>query len=211
MAKVTHRMKDALRRAVLAYSVRNRRHKAEAIRGWIEARGCVDALFVGTMGDEHAANPNMSNAGIVEKRIAETIPVKMSINVEPTQTSYPFQIADARDMPFVDGYVDFALANAIIEHVGGMPEQRKMVEEMTRVARCWVITTPNLWFPIESHTTTLFLHWLPSWRKGREHQFTRLLSRRQFCALLPSGAEVHGHFFSPTFMAFYARAFEAVD
>jgi hypothetical protein len=46
-------------------------------------------------------------------------------------------------MPFEEDYVDFALANAIIEHVGQEAEQRKMVHEMTRVVCTWVITTPN--------------------------------------------------------------------
>jgi hypothetical protein len=77
---------------------------------------------------------------------------EMGINIESAKTAYPFMIADARDLPFDEDYVDFALANAVIERVGGQADQERMICEMTRVARCWVITPPNLWFPMESHT-----------------------------------------------------------
>lgn len=198
-------VKKIVRKAVLAYSVRNRHRKAADILAWLHEQDVKNILFVGTMGDEHIGNADMINAGIVEKRIAASYDVKMSINIEPAVTGYPFMIADARDMPFEDDYVDFALANAIIEHVGQESEQRKMVEEMTRVARTWVITTPNKWFPIESHTSAVFLHWLPSWRRRHEEDFTRLLSRRQFRELLPPGATLSGAPWSPTFTARYVK------
>ena len=202
---VSQRFKQNVRKAVLWYSVRNRHRKATNITAWLEGQRVRDVLFVGAMGDEHAGDANMVNAGIVEKRIADSYDVKMGINVEPAVTSYPFMIADARDMPFEDDYVDFALANAIIEHVGQEAEQRKMVQEMTRVARTWVITTPNKWFPVESHTSAVFVHWLPSWRAKHESEFTRLLSRRQFRRLLPAGAKLRGMPWSPTFTAYYSR------
>jgi ubiquinone/menaquinone biosynthesis C-methylase UbiE len=190
---------------VLIYSVRNRHRKATDITAWLADHDVKDVLFVGAMGEEHEGNADMVNAGIVEKRIAATYDVKMGINVEPAITPYPFMIADARAMPFEDDYVDFALANAIIEHVGQEAEQQKMVQEMTRVARTWVITTPNKWFPVESHTSAVFVHWLPSWRAEHEQEFTRLLSRRQFRRLLPPGAKLRGMPWSPTFTAYFAR------
>lgn len=194
-----------VRKAVLTYSIRNRRRKASQILDWLRSQRVEEVLLVGTMGDEHAGNDDMINTGIVERRIATNYKIKMSINIEPAITNYPFQIADARDMPFPNDYVDFALANAIIEHVGQEPDQKKMVDEMTRVARAWVITTPNKWFPIESHTSAVFMHWFPSWSRKHEADYTRLLSKRQFRALLPPGAELLGAPWSPTFTARYSR------
>lgn len=194
-----------VRKAILAYSVRNRARKASTIQRWMAESDVKSVLLVGTMGDEHADNAGMVNAGIIEKSISENYEIKMSINVEPAVTSYPFMIADARDMPFTNDYVDFALANAIIEHVGQEADQLRMVEEMTRVARSWVITTPNKWFPIESHTSAVLVHWFPSWRRKHETQFTRLLSRREFRRLLPPGVELHGAPWSPTFIARYDK------
>lgn len=128
----------------------------------------------------------------------------MGINLVKVDVPYPSMVADARDMPFPDDYVDFALANAIIEHVGDRDDQARFVAEHCRVARCWAITTPNKWFPIESHTAVAFLHWLPSWRAKRR-EFSRLLSLREFRELLPESAEVHGRPWSPTFTALYQR------
>ena len=146
------------------------------------------------------------NQGIVERAVENGREVVMGINVEQPEgdLGYPFQIADARAMPFPDNYVDFALANAIIEHVGDEAEQRQFVAEHVRVARTWVMTTPNTWFPIESHTARLFRHWSPAWR-AQQSEFTRLLSKREFRALLPAEARVVGHWWSPTFTAYYSR------
>ena len=194
-----------IRRAVLRYSLYNRRKKTHFILGFLAEQGVRDVLLVGATGDENGDNPNLVNSGVIEKSIAEYYPVKLGINIEPASTAYPFVIADARAMPFTDDYVDFALANAIIEHVGQECDQRRMVEEMTRVARTWIITTPNKWFPVESHTSTLFLHWAPGWRKDHGKEFSRLLSRREFRALLPRTAKLSGGLLSPTFTASYVR------
>lgn len=194
-------MKSIVRRAVVWYSIRNRKSKAAAISHWMDEHDCKTVLFVGALGAE-STDPNTA---IVEDAIAEGRTVKMGINVYPCDTTYPFMVADGRDMPFEDGYVDFALSNAIIEHVGDEGDQRRFVDEQTRVARCWVITTPNKWFPIESHTSVLFAHWFPSWRKDRD-EFTRLLSLREFKALLPGGTLVKGRWWSPTFTAYFDQA-----
>jgi hypothetical protein len=185
--------------------LRNRNRKAVEIVDWLRLHSVKDVLLVGTAGEELTSNSEMVNVGIIERRIADTFDIKMGINIYPAKTSYPFIIANACDMPFEDNYVDFALANAIIEHVGDQVDQLKMVQEMTRVARAWVITTPNKWFPIESHTSVVFLHWLPSWRRKHKQDFTRLLSRRDFRRLLPPGATLVGEPWSPTFTAYYAR------
>jgi hypothetical protein len=200
------RFKRPVREVALAYSKINRRKKADAILAFLRNENVKDVLLVGATGHEHDSERLMSHEGIVERRIADGYEIKMGINIAPSQiTEHPFMVADARNMPFEDDYVDFALANAIIEHVGKEHEQRQMVNEMTRVARSWVITTPNKWFPVESHTHTVFLHWLPSWRRKHEREFTRLLSLREFRALLPAGAVVSGSPWSPTFLAHYVR------
>lgn len=182
----------------------NRHRKADQILSWLREQGVEDVLFVGTLGDRQSSTTDLSNADIVERRIADNYEIKMSIDIEPAATKYPFLVADARNMPFPDNYVDFALANAVIEHVGQEVDQQRMVDEMTRVSRTWVITTPNKWFPVESHTSAVLLHWFPSWRKRHDVNFSRLLSLREFRALLPHDAEVFGAPWSPTFLARYA-------
>ncbi len=62
--------------------------------------------------------------------------------------------------PFRDREFDIVHSNAVIEHVGGPEAQRLFLKELARVAKKGMITTPNRYFPIETHTKVPFLHWL---------------------------------------------------
>ncbi len=194
-----------VRTAITRFSILSRRRKARLISDWMGERGCQTLLFVGCLGEEDEGLPN---SNIVENLISEGRQVIMGINIYHRTTSHPFMIADGRRMPFPDNYVDFALANAIIEHVGNESDQARLVAEHCRVARCWAITTPNRWFPVESHTATLFRHWSPKWRNIERPDFTRLLSLSEFNRLLPPGTEVMGHWWSPTFTALYCASMD---
>lgn len=61
--------------------------------------------------------------------------------------------------PFDDKVFDWVYCNAVIEHVGDDAAQIQFVNEMLRVSRNVFFTTPYKYFPVESHTNTLFLHW----------------------------------------------------
>lgn len=62
--------------------------------------------------------------------------------------------------PFADNQFDWVFSNAVIEHVGNKTDQLLFINEMLRVGESVFFTTPNKWFPIESHTNVFFLHWL---------------------------------------------------
>lgn len=70
-------------------------------------------------------------------------------------------------LPFEDGQFDVAFSNAVIEHVGSSAAQQKFISELLRVSKAFFITTPNRWFPIETHTMLVLIHYLPVkwWRK----------------------------------------------
>lgn len=73
-----------------------------------------------------------------------------------------FAEANILDLPFADGSFDIVHSAAVWEHVGSRANQQRMLRECLRVARRAVcLTTPNRWFPIELHTQTPLLHWLP--------------------------------------------------
>jgi SAM-dependent methyltransferase len=103
--------------------------------------------------------------------------------------------ASGTDLPFEDDAFDVAFSNAVIEHVGGREEQRRFVEELCRVAPRVFLSTPNRWFPLETHTLVPLVHWLPrtaadramrTLRRGNwEH--VQLLSRRELLGLFPPG------------------------
>jgi SAM-dependent methyltransferase len=62
--------------------------------------------------------------------------------------------------PFVDVAFDVVHSNAVLEHVGSEERQLAFLGECLRVGRSGIVTTPNRFFPIESHTLLPFLHWL---------------------------------------------------
>jgi hypothetical protein len=73
-----------------------------------------------------------------------------------------FVQADALDLPFADGAFDLIHSSAVLEHVGSITNQARMIREASRVARRGIcLTTPNRWFPIEFHTVLPLVHWLP--------------------------------------------------
>lgn len=188
-----------LRRAVIAFSVRSRRRKAALIQRYMERRAIANVVFVGCSPGRNA------NEAIVENAVADKAEVLLACDVLECDVPWPFQVADGRDLPLPDDYTDMVLANAVIEHVGDESDQRRFVSEQTRVGRSWVITTPNRWFPVEAHTSKVLLHWSPSWRRERR-EFTRLLSKKEFAALLPADTEIVGRPWSATFTAFHPAA-----
>ena len=68
---------------------------------------------------------------------------------------------DGKKFPFNDQEFDVCWTNATIEHVGSKENQIMFLKEIKRVAKAAFITTPNKYFPIEVHTRTPLLHFLP--------------------------------------------------
>ncbi len=73
---------------------------------------------------------------------------------------------DAADLSgYADNSFDLAFSNSVIEHVGDYERQKKMVSEMSRVARHRYIQTPNKYFPIEPHYGFPLFQFFPLWLK----------------------------------------------
>ena len=124
-------------------------------------------------------------------------------DLEPLRRAYPdatFVQADGRELPFDDLAFDVVHSNAVVEHVGGETEQRRFVHELTRVARAGFVTTPERWFPFDTHTRLPVCHWLPRplmirafEALGRPERGIWLLSRRRFRRLFPPDVQVQVH------------------
>jgi len=68
-------------------------------------------------------------------------------------------------LPFKNGAVDIAFANAVLEHVPTSC-QKDFVSEIARVARTYaMLAVPDYLCPIEVHSRIPFLHWFPGWRR----------------------------------------------
>ena len=96
--------------------------------------------------------------------------------------------------PFENKSFDLCWSNAVIEHVGNRTKQVQFLKEIKRVSNKAFVTTPNRRFPIEIHTRTPLLHYLPkpwfesylkkSGKKWATGKYMNLLSLRDVKRLL---------------------------
>ena len=68
---------------------------------------------------------------------------------------------DGKRIPYADNAFDVCWSNAVIEHVGSREAQLEFMKELIRTSKKVFLTTPNRYFPIEVHTRTPLLHFLP--------------------------------------------------
>jgi SAM-dependent methyltransferase len=105
--------------------------------------------------------------------------------------------ASGTELPFEDDAFDIAFSNAVVEHVGERAVQRRFVAELCRVASRVFVSTPNRWFPVETHTLVPLAHWLPPGPRDRVFKALRrdswegveLLSRGELVDLFPPGVQ----------------------
>jgi ubiquinone/menaquinone biosynthesis C-methylase UbiE len=93
------------------------------------------------------------------------ISVSDQLITDETKLKFPnveFVLGDGLSLDFPENSFDIVFSNAVLEHVGNYENVEKFILESYRVSRREVILiTPNRWFPLETHTKILFLHWLP--------------------------------------------------
>ena len=84
------------------------------------------------------------------------------------QEKYPGTLcvqADGRSLPFKNGTVDIAVANAVLEHVP-LNGQESFAFEISRVIKCRaVLAVPDRWCPLEIHSRISIAQWLSWWRR----------------------------------------------
>lgn len=192
----------AMYRAIVAFSVRSRTRKAALITAYMRAHGIRSVILVGVGG--HGGTLS-ANERIVENALAAEAQVLAACDLLVAPVPWPFVLADGRRLAFRDRAADLVVSSAVLEHVGDELDQRAFIAEQLRVGRHVVLTTPNRWFPVESHTHVVFRHWRAAWRRDRD-EFTRLLSLRELRALLPTGSRIVGRSISATFVAFVGPA-----
>lgn len=180
----------------LAYRISgfNRRRKWEQFLKLMRPDATTSVLDVGFSDKEYSPTDNF-----IEKHYPWPAQITALSVDQPEEfpRRYPQVQAIAyagREFPFADEQFDVCWSNAVIEHVGDRPRQLLFLREIHRVARAAFITTPNRYFPIEVHTRTPLLHFLPKrWfdaylrRVGHEWatgDYMHLLSRRGLESLL---------------------------
>jgi ubiquinone/menaquinone biosynthesis C-methylase UbiE len=83
-----------------------------------------------------------------------------------------YVVFDGCSIPFPDKSFDLVFSNAVIEHIIGRPRQEAFAREVMRVGRSWFVTTPNYWYPFESHHHLPLFQFLP---RSAQMAYNRLL------------------------------------
>ncbi len=127
------------------------------------AVGETDTIIdVGVTGEPVYEHSNYLEAWYPFKQQLTAVSIDDTSSLQPLYPGVSFRRADGRALPFPDRCFDFAHASAVIEHVGSRALQIRLLAEMWRVCRKGLfLTTPNRWFPIETHSALPLIHWLP--------------------------------------------------
>lgn len=180
----------------LAYKISafNRHRKWRRFLDTFQPTADLRILDVGYSAEEYSSTDNF-----LEKhyRWPEQITALGIDPPEPFQANYPRVNVvqyDGSDFPFEDNEFDICWSNAVVEHVGDHERQLKFLSEINRVSRSAYVTTPNRFFPVEVHTRTPLLHYMPKstfdsylrltgqdWAAG---DYMHLLSKRHVKQLL---------------------------
>jgi ubiquinone/menaquinone biosynthesis C-methylase UbiE len=142
---------------------RQRRAMYERFIAECAPRAGETILDVGVTSDQTYRASNYLEAWYPDKSAITAAGVDDASFLEQLYPGMRFVHADGCDLPFDDGSFDHVHSSAVLEHVGALDRQRRLIAECARAAKKTVfLTTPNRWFPVEVHTALPLIHWLPA-------------------------------------------------
>jgi SAM-dependent methyltransferase len=188
-----------IRRFAAGVSARSRRRKLDLFLETMRPTAETSVIDVGVSDGGYGADA-LGTANFFEALYPwpERITAVSTQHLTVFQEAFPKVTAvraDGRSLPFPDDAFDIGFSNAVVEHLPDLESQRAFVHELCRVSRRAFLTTPNRWFPVDTHTLVPLAHWLSDERRdavyrrlGREEGLgLRLLSPADLVGLFPAG------------------------
>ncbi len=168
-------MRDSrFQRLLKDFSHKSRRKKFELLNALFEPRPEDRVLDVGASGEVFLRYTFEDVYPYPHRMVAGGYELG---EVSSARRYYPqprYVVYDGCALPFPDQSFDLVFSNAVIEHILGEERQAQFAREIMRVGRSWFVTTPNYWFPFESHYHLPFIQFLP---RSAQRTYNRLLGR----------------------------------
>ena len=128
----------------------------------MKPKGYDVILDLGAAGDYYGEQPFFEdNYKYKDNVIGVNVNINELTSLNKKYKEIPLVLGDGCYLPFKDKAIDILFSNAVLEHAGDKKRQKKFAHEVMRVAKKWFVTTPNFWFPIETHWKLPFIHFLP--------------------------------------------------
>ena len=147
-----------LAQAISAY---NRSKKWEIFRKHFSPHARMRVLDVGFTGTEYSPNDNYIEKHYPYPERLTALGIEDPQRFKRTYAPVNVVLYGGTEFPFADQAFDVCWSNAVLEHVGGHDNQVRFLREIARVSKRAFVTTPNRLFPVEVHTRTPLLHYLP--------------------------------------------------
>ncbi len=208
---------SAFRRVLKNLSHKSRTKKFDLLKKEYQARPEDRVLDVGASGEVFLQYSLEDVYPFPERIVAGGYEPSEIVSARRHYPQPQYVLFDGCALPFPDQSFDLVFSNAVIEHILGPGRQEAFAKEIMRVGKSWFVTTPNYWYPFESHHHLPFFQFLP--RPVQMHynrwlgthipkgtvQELGLLSARQLHRLFPTSeiARVRVTFWPETLVAYH--------
>jgi ubiquinone/menaquinone biosynthesis C-methylase UbiE len=160
------------KRLLKQFSHKSRSKKFELFRSRLQPLPEDRVLDIGASGDVFLRYTFEDIYPYPERVIAGGYDLR---EVSSARRYYPksiYTVFDGCHLPFPDHSFELVFSNAVLEHILGEDRQRQFASEVMRVGKSWFVTTPNYWYPFESHYHLPFIQFLP---REAQRRYNRLL------------------------------------
>jgi hypothetical protein len=211
---------SAFRSVLKNLSYRSRTKKFDLLMSVFRARPEDRVLDVGASGEVFLQYSLEDIYPFPKRIVAGGYEAREIVSARRHYPQPQYALFDGCALPFPDQSFDLVFSNAVIEHILGPGRQEKFAREIMRVGKNWFVTTPNYWYPFETHHHLPFFQFLP---RPLQMQYNRLLgthipkgtvqelgllSARQLRRLFPTSriVPVRVTFWPETLVAYYIQS-----